>query len=296
MNEDWSDEIHKRTIPVRIFMPWMPGTKEPEKLPVIVFSHGWGASRTTYGYFAMHMASQGYLVIIPTHPGSDTASIPLPGGGDRSAKLRERLLGNGKPSDKPIDKLDDKPSDKSTDKPGDKHAADEQPKQESLKESIDDPENLKNRPKDISFVIDQLDKQATTKPIADLTRIGVAGHSFGAYTAMAIGGMTVDIPDEKPQSFADPRVKAVLPMSPQGQGTMGIVPAAWDHFSVPVLFLTGTKDYGEGARPAAWRRQAFDSIKTADDYLIVIEGATHLTFARPTSEEPLINAAATGVL
>jgi hypothetical protein len=43
----------------------------------------------------------------------------------------------------------------------------------------------------------------------------------------------------------------------------------------------GTKDYGQGEKVASWRREAFDAVKApaADEYLIVIEGATHMTFA-----------------
>ena len=65
---------------------------------------------------------------------------------------------------------------------------------------------------------------------------------------------------------------------------MGIKPGAWDHFGAPVLFLTGTKDYGQGERPAAWRRSPFEAIKQAgsvDDYLLTITDARHMTFGNP---------------
>jgi predicted dienelactone hydrolase len=284
-DEDWRDEARNRTLPVRLYLP---APKPGEKLPVIIFSHGWGASRTSYGYFCEHLASEGYLVICPSHPGSDTASIPFGNGtgtGDRQAKLRERLLngggGGGGGDKKDPDKKDAKP---------------EHPKQEGLMESIEDPDNLRNRPRDISFIIDQLDKQAATRDLADLSHIGVGGHSFGAYTAMAIGGMTVKLPDAQAQSFRDPRVKAVLPMSPEGRGTMGIETHAWDHFGAPVLFLTGTRDYGSGDRPASWRRQAFDAVSGVDDYLVTIEGAGHLTFAMPMGEAALIQSLGTAFL
>lgn len=145
--------------------------------------------------------------------------------------------------------------------------------------ALDDPANLENRPQDVSFVIDRLTRAGSPFRV-DPSRIGVAGHSFGASTAMAVGGMKVDLGDTagSPRSFTDPRVGAVVAMSPQGTGTMGIAPGAWDGFETPVMLLTGTRDQAPGGRPTRWRRTAFDQISSADRYLVTLIGATHLTF------------------
>jgi predicted dienelactone hydrolase len=278
IDEDWQDHARTRSIPVRIFVPSLnaapeakPESKAPgatEKFPVIVFSHGLGGSRIAYAYFARHLASYGYIVILPSHPGSDTGAAMawLRTHGDAPARpgaglgLRQRGREQGEPG-----------------------AEDERPGG-WLMSSINDPKNLRERPRDISFVLDQIPGHATLGPIADMGRIGVAGHSFGAYTAMAVGGMRVDLPEDyggARQSFRDKRVRAVLPMSPEGSGSMGILGDAWDRFDVPVLFLTGTRDYGSGGRSASWRRQAFDAIRGVDDYLVTLENAGHMTFATP---------------
>jgi predicted dienelactone hydrolase len=167
------------------------------------------------------------------------------------------------------------------------------PKRETLMQSINDPDNLRNRPRDISFVIDELFRRSDLSKIADLNHIGVAGHSFGAFTAMAIGGMLVDLSEGKKQSLRDPRVKAVLPMSPEGPGTMGISPGAWDQFAVPVLFFTGTKDYGVTERSATWRDDPFKSIHTVPEWMVTIVDGTHMTFAIPGSSSPLIRSVGT---
>jgi hypothetical protein len=60
---------------------------------------------------------------------------------------------------------------------------------------------------------------------------------------------------------------------------MGIDAGAWDKFSAPVLFLTGTRDFGPGQRAAAWRHEAFDGISTVDEYMVTLNGATHMTFS-----------------
>jgi pimeloyl-ACP methyl ester carboxylesterase len=47
---------------------------------------------------------------------------------------------------------------------------------------------------------------------------------------------------------------------------------------VPVLFMTGTRDYGQGARSADWRRAGFEHVSGVDDYLVTLNGAGHMTF------------------
>lgn len=240
---EWRDESRHRDVPVRIYQPKIE--KEEPARPMVVFSHGMGASRRSYGYICEHLAAQGFVVVVPTHEGSDTAGVRK----ELGDRLKRQVKG-------------------------------EQPRQGLIAENTNDPENLRNRPKDISFVIDRALKDPELR--IDAARIGVAGHSFGAYTAMAEGGMLVDLPEGKDQNLRDARVKAVLPMSPEGHGVMGIDEGAWDQFAAPVLFLTGTKDYGQGERSAAWRREAFDAIRKkerpTEAYLMVLNGATHMTF------------------
>ncbi len=273
-DQDWHDEARKRDVPVRVYLPGAQkkagdeatSGRAEEKHPLIVFSHGMGGSRKGYGYICEHLASQGFVVVSPTHEGSDTEGVRK----EMGDRLKKRLSGEGKPSEGLIE------------------------------ENTGNPENLRSRPKDISFVIDHVAADPELSKVVDLERIGVAGHSFGAYTAMVEGGMTIDLPEGKDQSLRDPRVKAVLPMSPEGHGVMGIHARAWDHFAVPVLFLTGTKDYGQGQRSAAWRREAFEGIKSVDEYLVVLEGAGHMTFGggdklnpQHAHHEELIKAVAT---
>jgi predicted dienelactone hydrolase len=245
IDRPWRDESRKRDISVRIYLPKTEGDAKGDapktKRPLVVMSHGLGGSCTTYPYFGHHLASHGYIVIAPTHVGSDTQSFM-----DWARDHRDEAprAGGG-----------------------------------WLLASISDPANLRDRPLDVTFVIDEAARNDLLKDLVDMERIGVAGHSFGAYTAMAIGGMTMDLPEGKARSLRDPRVKAVLPMSPEGPGTMGITAGSWDAFAVPVLFLTGTRDYGAGGRSAAWRRAGFEHVRGVDDYLVTLEGAGHMTFA-----------------
>jgi predicted dienelactone hydrolase len=273
LDHTWKDEARKnREIPVHIYIPEPKPAdyatdpakpKAPQRFPVIIFSHGLGGAGTNYAYFGQHLASHGYLVLAPTHAGSDTAAL--------KQWIKARFTRTAHPKGGGEDNKPD-PA--------------EVQKQESgwLMSSINDPDNLRNRPLDISYLITQLSTDSMLSKLADTAHIGVAGHSFGAYTAMTIGGMTVDLPDDKGRSFRDHRVAAILPMSPEGPGAMGISQGAWEKFAAPVMFLTGTRDYGVGERSADWRRAGFENVKSVDDYLITLNGAGHMTFADPGGE------------
>ncbi len=66
------DRKRKRTFPVDLYLPQSPF---PHRLPLIVISHGLGGDRTTFGYLAKHLASYGFAVAVPEHPGSNAGQI-----------------------------------------------------------------------------------------------------------------------------------------------------------------------------------------------------------------------------
>jgi len=78
-------------------------------------------------------------------------------------------------------------------------------------------QNALDRPRDISFAIDQMEHMHRQEgPLAgrlDLSRIGVAGHSFGAYTTLAVAGEVLVGRRGGTLSFVDLRVQAAIPMS-----------------------------------------------------------------------------------
>jgi len=153
-------------------------------------------------------------------------------------------------------------------------------KKERLRAAFHSPGNIRNRPLDVSFAIDQLERiNREDTPLGrrlDLTRIGVAGHDFGAQTTLAIAGAML------PGGFtlADSRVKAVIAMS--APVSLGRVPlsAAYGKIDVPCLHITGTNDDGIiGTTRAHQRRLPFDHISGTDQYLVTFRGADHLIYA-----------------
>ena len=141
-----------------------------------------------------------------------------------------------------------------------------------------------NRPEDVSFIIDSLAHVETFAPQLvgklDLRHIGVGGHSFGAYTAGLIGGTTILLPGKAaPQSFADKRVSAVVLLSPQGEGIMGLSAHSWDAVRVPMLLMYGSRDFGPFGQEPVWRSEAFAKGPAGNKYEVELEGGTHMGFA-----------------
>lgn len=70
--EDWKDDARDRTIPVRIYVP---KKLEDTKYPVMLLSHGLGGSRDGFPYLGEHWASNGYIIVVMQHPGTDSSVI-----------------------------------------------------------------------------------------------------------------------------------------------------------------------------------------------------------------------------
>jgi fermentation-respiration switch protein FrsA (DUF1100 family) len=164
----------------------------------------------------------------------------------------------------------------------------------ALRDAAMKPENAINRPLDVSFAIDRLtalnlDPSFPLHGQLDLNRLGVAGHSFGAFTTMALAGARIPVLGPEP-TYLDPRIKAAVAMSTPS--TMGNdVDSAFDAVSIPIFHLTGTKDEspgtrrGDGSDPivgetkAGERLRPFRHTQHAPAYLLVFEGGDHMVFS-----------------
>lgn len=162
------------------------------------------------------------------------------------------------------------------------------------------PQQWRDRARDISFIIDsfaQLEQQyPELAGKLDRSRVGVGGHSYGAFTTMLLAGATPFM-NNAPIRLADPRIKAFLAMSPQGvDATTGLTAESWRDVRSPVLFMTGSADVStRQADPANWRRQAFENSPAGDKYFVSVEGAGTTSFTgqytepRPTDPRGMTN-------
>lgn len=143
------------------------------------------------------------------------------------------------------------------------------------------PINAINRAGDTSFAITQmlsLNHQAGSplKGLIDENEIGMAGHSFGAWTTLAVVG-------EKTASgrpFVDSRIKAAIAMSAPVPGGRAAAAGQFDNIPVPVFHMTGTRDDSPiGDTSAPERRIPYDQSTTPGTCLLILNGADHMTFS-----------------
>ena len=102
-----------------------------------------------------------------------------------------------------------------------------------------DPNDVMDRPLDVSAVIDQLLASAAEpgnflEGAIDADRIGAAGHSKGGYTVMALATCPFFV-----GAFADPRIKALLPIESGVQLFSFDIPQIFSTIAIPTLLVEG---------------------------------------------------------
>lgn len=206
--------------------------------PVILFSHGLGGSREGYWPLAEAWASAGFVVIQPTHAGSDTQTLKAAGYFGFAAAARQ---------------------------------------------AASDPRILAGRPQLLSRLIDLLPliqaRLSDFHGTLDATRIGVGGHSYGAWTTLAVAGV-----DYRIANASDTRPLAFLALSPPGPGR---VPPTTAAALRPILVMSGSEDYQPAfldpedgiERNPAWRERLWELLPAGNAFLAVLDKAHHSAFS-----------------
>jgi predicted dienelactone hydrolase len=155
----------------------------------------------------------------------------------------------------------------------------------AMRKAAGQPDNIRNRPLDVRFAIDQLEQLDREGPLLkgrlDLKHIGLAGHSFGAFTTLAVAGEVFITPRGTKISLPDKRVTAAIAMSESAPGKPEQLDAAFAKIAIPMMHMTGTLDESpiNQSKPEE-RRVPFDHIPAlADQYLIVFQGGDHMVFS-----------------
>ncbi len=104
-----------------------------------------------------------------------------------------------------------------------------------------------------------------------------AGHSFGAITALALGGAEADVPPGISTPLADPAVSLVLAFSPPPAAPGLISNEGYAMLSRPALIQTGTRDVPMGIDyPWEGHLDAFNAAAAGGDrYALVLDGVDH---------------------
>jgi predicted dienelactone hydrolase len=211
---------------------WMPGgLAPPEGYPLILFSHGFTGCGTQSVFLTQALAQAGYFVLAPNHR---DAGCKI--GQGREASLFSKFAST--PSHPPF-----------------------------RKPELWTEDTYRGRGADLEALLDTLLKEKSFQGVPiDSRRIGVAGHSLGGYTALALAGAW--------PSWKDGRVKAVLALSPYCapfilHGDLG-------HLDVPVMYQGGTLDIG--ISPFVRRPGGAYDLTSAPKYFLDLAGAGHFAW------------------
>ena len=144
------------------------------------------------------------------------------------------------------------------------------------------------RAADLSFMLDETERRARADeaPWRDMQPgvVGVAGHSFGAHTTLAVAGQRYPAPG----SLADARPRAFVALSPSSPAASRIsLLQSFGGIVRPMLAITGSLDgdpFGsyDGGEP---RAAVFEGLPAGRRALLWLDGADHMTFGgvRPGS-------------
>ncbi len=149
---------------------------------------------------------------------------------------------------------------------------------------------LKERVVDIKYTLDLVADKDKRLPgeltdSADMKRVALAGHSFGAITAVAMAGVDVHDENGKKVPVADRRIDAYIAMSPYGDSLpshlAGLDVDTYDDIKKPILYMSGSEDglftFGKG--PTV-HLKPYQDTGTDDRFHVVVGGARHADFAR----------------
>lgn len=209
--------------------------------PMIVFSHGMGGSSGAFAALSEHLAAHGYVVVHPTH--SDSVSL-----GDAKAR-RERaraLLRDPAGSVAGVD--------------------------------------LGDRVADVKFLLDSIDQIEAllgAPGLVDREHLGMAGHSAGAMTTQALGGLEFFAGRRSLGApLAEPRLDAFAVISGQGTNRRSLTEGSWRSIDRPWLVITGSEDVSRASDETPESRRHPYEYAPADGtkYLVFIEGATHSSY------------------
>ena len=167
------------------------------------------------------------------------------------------------------------------------------------------------RPRDISFALDELQRQSATDPSLgnlNLRQVGAIGHSLGGYTVLALAGAQIDFDrvkqdcspnrslnlsvllqcraNELPTKrypLQDPRITAVFAINPLGSTIFG--QRGMSQVRIPVFIMGGSDDIITPAVPE--QISPFTWLQTTDKYLAILEKGTHFS-AQATSKQDSI--------
>jgi len=164
------------------------------------------------------------------------------------------------------------------------------------------PTELINRPLDVTFLLDELQRLSETNPTfkgqLNLQQVGAIGHSLGGYTVLTSAGATINFEQIRKDCYPnrslnlsvflqcragelqadnyplqDQRIKAVMALNPLGSTILG--QEGFHQIQVPAMLVGASQDIFTPAVPEQIR--PFTWLQTQNKYLVLIENGTHFS-------------------
>lgn len=247
-----ADNAHRgQSIPADIYLPADQG-QPVTNAPLVVISHGLGGDRSTFAYVAQHLASYGFAVAVPEHPGSD------------SQRLAALLSGEAKEITEPSE-LINRPLDVSAvlDKLSDLAQSDSRFRGRIDLQRVGVMGQSYGGYTTLALAGATPDWQGLTQACADTDSLNLA---------LLLECRALELSRPVP-SLRDNRVKAIMAIDPVGASLFGETGMA--QINIPTLIMGGSSDTVaplllEQIRPFTW-------LGSDSKYLAVLQNGTHFS-------------------
>lgn len=249
-----------RSFPVDVYLPIRA---EAKPSPVVVISHGLNSERSSFVYLAEHLASWGYNVIVPEHPGSNKEQI-------------QSLL-NGRANDV-IEQMEflDRPLD--------------------IKFALDEFERRADSDIDLKNQFDLENVVVIGQSFGGYTALALGGAPLDFETlnrnctvnledtfnlSLLLQCLALRIPPDQYQ-LSDSRVKGIIAMNPVGGSLFG--QTGLSQIRIPTLIVGGSADtvapiVPEQVYPFSW-------LTTEKKYFALINAGTHFSLIETVDDTP----------
>jgi predicted dienelactone hydrolase len=238
---------------------YLPVTDSPQ--PLVVISHGLNSDRESYAYLAQHLASYGFAVAVPEHPGSN------------KQQLQSLLEGRGREVAAPLEFLD-RPLD--------------------IQFLLDSLQSLSQADARFQGKINFDEVGIIGQSFGGYTSLAGAGAPLSFNTlrqncgqqlnttlniSLGLQCQALRLPPAQYQ-LTDARIKAAIAINPITSGVFGADSLA--QIKVPIMIVAGGRDIVAPALPE--QIQPFSQLKALQRYLVLIENSNHFSTIAPSSQ------------
>jgi len=239
---------------------YIPSVQKPAA--VIVISHGLGSDSGSFEYLANQLASYGFGVIVPNHPGSDAKQLRSLLGGRTSEVADPQELIN-----RPLD----------------------------IKYLLDEMERLSNSDSEYKSRLNLQQVGIVGQSLGGYTALALAGAPInyqqldkncapGALNQSWNISLLLQCEAAKlnhtQSNFRDERIKAAIAVNPITSSIFG--QASFSQIKIPVMIVASSDDtvapsFSEQIQPFTW-------LTTLDKYLVLLKGGTHFSTIGSSSQ------------